>query len=123
MNPEKEKKRRGRPPADIDLKKLRLLAEIGCTDAEMAAHLGVSERTITNRKHELAETIALGNAKGNVSLRRKQMKMALAGDRVMLIWLGKNRLGQKDKIEHTGEVKSAPPKIYVEFEAGPGDDE
>lgn len=120
---EKAKRGRGRPKLDIDQKKLEVLAQIGCTDEEIAAALGVSERTITNRKSELKEAIRRGYLAGNVSLRRAQMTNALKGDRTMQIWLGKQRLGQKDQVEHSGEVKTAPPIIHVEFEAGPGDRE
>lgn len=42
-------------------------------------------------------------AKGKLSLRRKQFQLALSGDRTMLIWLGKQYLGQVDKSELTGK--------------------
>jgi hypothetical protein len=32
-------------------------------------------------------------------LRRKQLEKAMGGDSTMLIWLGKNMLGQSDKSE------------------------
>jgi hypothetical protein len=35
----------------------------------------------------------------NGSLRRKQVERALAGSDTMLIWLGKQRLGQNEKTE------------------------
>jgi len=36
---------------------------------------------------------------GCANLRRKQMELALKGDRVMLIWLGKQELGQVERSE------------------------
>ena len=38
-----------------------------------------------------------------MSLRRKQFETALAGNVTMMVWLGKQYLGQKDKTEITGE--------------------
>lgn len=108
---------KGRPEVQIDFDVLRALASVGCTDAELAAHFRCSERTIASRRKEpafLAE-IDSGYALGNISLRRKQMTEALKGNTSMLIWLGKNRLGQKDKTELSGEVKITPPKIHVHF--------
>jgi hypothetical protein len=37
--------------------------------------------------------------KGRVALRSKQFELALAGNPTMLIWLGKQVLGQRDKID------------------------
>jgi hypothetical protein len=109
--------KRGRPPVDIDLTVLEALAQVGCTNIEIAARFGVSERTIEIRRRSAGFRAVMerGVARGNISLRQKQMKMALAGDRTMLVWLGKNRLGQKDKTELSGEVKITPPKIHVHF--------
>ena len=38
------------------------------------------------------------------SLRRMQYKAAEGGNVTAQIWLGKQILGQKDKLEHSGEV-------------------
>jgi hypothetical protein len=38
-----------------------------------------------------------------VKLRQKQETMALEGDRTMLIWLGKNMLGQSDAVDVTSD--------------------
>lgn len=110
---------RGRPPVEINLAKLEQYAELGCTNKEIAQYFGVSERTIElrRRREEFRTAMDRGVARANISLRRKQLEMALAGDRTMLIWLGKQRLGQQEKIDHTGDVAAsgAPPKIYVNF--------
>lgn len=38
----------------------------------------------------------------NQSLRKKQLQIALKGNVVMLIWLGKQYLGQVDKVNTSG---------------------
>jgi transcriptional antiterminator len=109
----------GRPPVDLDEAQLELLAKVGATHWEMAAHFGVTERTIENKlkQEKYKAAIERGKGKGNVSLRRKQMELALKGDRTMLIWLGKQRLGQKEKIDHSEEISTSKgrPKIHVHF--------
>jgi hypothetical protein len=96
--------KRGRPKIEIDLKQLERLAELFCTDEELAYGLGISVDTLTRRKSEpqFAETIEKGKAKGKTSLRRKQYQIALDGNVTMLIWLGKQHLGQVDRQEVTG---------------------
>lgn len=115
----------GRPAANIDMKVLEALSQIGCTNKDIAAHFGVSERTIEKRRKQESFRAAMdrGFARGNISLRRKQFQMAMAGDKTMLVWLGKQRLEQKDKIlnEHAGRIDGdALPKIHVSF-LSPGD--
>jgi hypothetical protein len=40
-----------------------------------------------------------------ISIRRQQLKLAEAGNATMLIWLGKQVLGQRDKIAQEIKVK------------------
>lgn len=87
---------------------MRDLAGIGCTMIEIALISGLSVDTLERR---FAEVIEKGRADRRASLRRKQTELALAGDRTMLIWLGKQDLGQTDKSdarhEHSGTVSIA----------------
>ncbi len=94
----------GKKPAAIDLVELEKLCALQCTDEDIAAWFGCATKTIQRRKDEaaFAEVMERGRGKGRVSLRRKQMELALAGDKTMLIWLGKQLLGQRDHLEHTG---------------------
>jgi hypothetical protein len=81
----------GRPPVEIPLDRVELLCELGFTQAELGRHFGVDARTIRNRRKQER----FREARACIALRRKQMELALKGDPTMLIWLGKQRLGQQ----------------------------
>lgn len=88
-----------RRPAVLTLAELEGLGRLQCTNAELGAYFGLTERQIINRRANdsaLDEAIKRGNNQGRISIRRKQFEAALAGDRTMLVWLGKNVLGQRD---------------------------
>jgi hypothetical protein len=98
----------GRPKAEIDAAKVENAAGIGCTVEEIAAVLGVGVSTLKDRvaaEPELAEALERGRDKGKATLRRLQWQAANGGNPTMLIWLGKQMLGQKDRVEqeHTGK--------------------
>jgi len=93
-------KKAGRPPIEFDEgleKQIRSLAMIQCTVEEIAIVTGHSSTTL--RRH-FGDAIKEGREGGKSSLRRAQFKAALKGNPTMLIWLGKQTLGQKDKLEH-----------------------
>ena len=86
----------GRPRKQVDEEKLFTLASLGLTTAEIASVLECSPDTLErNYKEEMAE----GKEKCKASVRRKQFELAMAGNPTMLIWLGKQILGQSDKAE------------------------
>ena len=90
----------GRPRLEFDLRQVEELARIGCTEEDMAAVLGISVDTIQRRKRtcpEFCGVIEKGRASLRNSLRRLQVKKALEGNTTMLIWLGKQLLGQSDR--------------------------
>jgi len=45
---------------------------------------------------------------GKLSLRRKQVELAVEGNPTMRIWLGKQYMGQKDKHETSAEGELGP---------------
>jgi hypothetical protein len=75
---------------------------------EMASFFGCSVDTL---ERNFADTIKKGKDKGRMSLRRLQFEKAQSGNTTMLIWLGKQLLGQKDKIE-TSENNDPLPWSY-----------
>jgi hypothetical protein len=91
-----------RPKKVINEDQLRKLAAIQCSYSEMAAVLGVDESTLTRR---FAQVIKEGREQGKMSLKRKQYEVAMGGNTAMLIWLGKQILGQRDTPEQTDNQK------------------
>ena len=94
----KKKKKGGRPRIEVDMKQVEELASIGATQQEIASDLGISVDTL-QRKRGFAAVYKRGMDKGCLSLRHKQFNLAKGGDKTMLIWLGKQLLGQSDKRE------------------------
>lgn len=93
--------RAGRKATPIDLIELEKLCSLQCSDEEIAAWFSVSVRTIQNRRAQpkFGDVMRRGKAKGKISVRRAQMRLVEAGNVPMIVWLGKNLLGQ-------GETKS-----------------
>jgi hypothetical protein len=83
----------GRDKVVVAPEEVKDLASIGCTNRDISNWFGINEDTLVyNFKPELIK----GREDLKVSLRRAQLKLALQGNATMLIWLGKNLLGQSD---------------------------
>jgi AraC-like DNA-binding protein len=91
------------------------LASVGCTVGEIASVLGCNRSTLQRR---FAAAIEKGFEEGNASLRKKQFELAMTGDRTMLVWLGKQRLGQSDqRPESVEDAAEAARKISIALKA------
>ena len=108
---------RGRPAKEIPLDELERACRLMPTDEDLALMFDVDVRTIERRQKKKAFRAAMerGKAQARESLRRAQFRVALGEGRsatTMLIWLGKQHLGQKDKIvnEHSG-LEGGPIQI------------
>jgi hypothetical protein len=90
-----------RPKKKVDPATVQALARIGCTWEEIAGVLQISKGTLSARMKEkkYRDAYDQGIAEGDVSLRRAQYNAAIAGRTAMMIWLGKNRLNQTDRVE------------------------
>lgn len=86
----------GRPKKAIDYELVSKLAMIQCTQEEIAGIMDISTRTL-QRDDEFCRIYSAKKQAGRASLRRMQWKTAEAGIPSMLIFLGKNWLGQSDK--------------------------
>ena len=95
----------GRPKKEIDYTTVEKLANIQCTQDEIASFLGISTRTL-QRDEQFMELFNRGRENGKMSLRRIQWKHAEKSV-PMAIWLGKQYLGQRDKVEYTDDGMKA----------------
>lgn len=83
----------GKDKKIIDPKEVEKLASIGMKNSEIAEYLDIDDSTLGyNFKQELIK----GRHNLKVSLRKAQISLALSGNATMLVWLGKNILGQSD---------------------------
>lgn len=104
----------GRPKIKIDKEQFEKLCELQCTLAEIASFFRCSEDTIENWcKEEYQDTFQnvfrIKRGGGLISLRRRQWNLAETNT-VMAIFLGKQYLGQSDKVE---VAHDEPPTIVV----------
>ena len=110
----KQKKLMARPRITIDWDQVDKMCAIHCRGKEQAAILGVSYDTLNRacqREYEcsFAEYFRQKASHGRMSLRRKQYTAAMDGNTTMLVWLGKNWLGQADQPEQ--EAQDLPPIV------------
>jgi hypothetical protein len=82
----------------IDTIQLQKLATLGCTNKEMADFFGCSADLL---EKSYSEFLTKGRAEQKMRLRQLQWKACENGNVSMLIFLGKNMLGQQDRVEET----------------------
>ena len=110
-----------RPKVDIDWKKVDKLLEADCEGTEIAAYLGIVPNTLYRRceadhKISFSKYLQEKKAKGNSLLKVKQFDAAMTGDKTMMIWLGKQRLGQSEKQDLSHTIKDELPfNIKLEY--------
>lgn len=93
----------------FDLNEVRRLCRLMVTQDEMATFFEVSLSAVEHRiatEPEFKKAMEDGYAEGRMRLRRYQMRAAMKGNAAMLIFLGKNLLGQKDVVDslHSGTI-------------------
>ena len=124
---EKPEMRRGPklkgPVTDADFENFENLLKLQCTVEECAAWWDCDVKTIYARVEDrygmkFQAIAAIKRDAGKISLRRVQMQKALSGSVPMLIWLGKQYLGQRDKFEELkGEGEELELTDYDKLQA------
>lgn len=120
--PAAERKKTGpkgptKPMSDKEFEQLVNMIRIQCTRDEICDILGMSDTTLNRRIKEqgipgvdnFEALYKKHQGEGKASLRRAQWKAAQDGNPTMLVWLGKQMLGQKDKQELSGPDGGAIP--------------
>ena len=97
-----KKNKRGRPRVEVDWALVERLCSIQCMAVEIASALNISVDTLERRCKDdhgiiLADYMLQKRGNGRIILRRLQFQAAQKGSIPMLIWLGKQYLGQRDK--------------------------
>jgi len=113
-----------KPMSEKEFDQLVNMIRIQCTAQEICGILGMSEDTLGRRIAErniegvknFADLYKKHSGEGKASLRRMQWKAAEAGNPTMLVWLGKNMLDQRDKVEQdhlSSDGSMTPPKTVI----------
>lgn len=89
-------KRTGYKTKNIDPDKVQMLASFGCGITEIARFFAVDESTIRN---SYRDELQVGKEQMKIKLRQLQWKHAESGNTALLIFLGKQYLGQSEKNE------------------------
>lgn len=100
--------KRGRPRKEICPRQFEVLCGLQCTAQEMCAALSVSRTTLWRfcRRHygmNFETIFAEKRLPGFVRLRLAQWRLAMQGNTKMLVWLGKQYLGQSNKAQPASE--------------------
>ena len=101
---------KSRPKIPIDWEMVDRLLMANCDGASIARKIGMHPETFYDR---VVREKGIGYTEyrsqkvedGNTLLHQVQFKKAMNGDNTMIIWLGKNRMKQSDKVETKTEIK------------------
>jgi hypothetical protein len=111
------KPKRGRPKTTVvNYPLVERLGKIGATQAEVATVLQIPLGTL-EKDPEFIRAHKKGLADVKMTIRRKQIEQAKKGNTTVLIWLGKQLLGQSDKPLPTEQEMGALEALALAFEA------
>ena len=97
---------RGETSAVVDPEKVYKLALMGATNVEIAEWYGVTEQSI---RYRFNEYLSKARSSLKIKLRRAQLKVAIENENpTMLIWLGKQMLGQSENVVGAESEKVLP---------------
>ena len=108
----------GRPRKQIDKAEFEKLCFLQCTEREFCSWFDVSDETLNKWCKEnydgrtFLDVFKEKRENGLISLRRTQFQLAEKSS-AMTIFLGKNLLGQTDKVEQTQTINGAVPTVQV----------
>lgn len=104
----------GRKKISIDWDKVDRYLQAQCSAVGIASILGIHERTLygrceTDKNMLFTDYAQQKRGEGQELIRMKQFKLAMEEDKIMLIWLGKQYLGQSDRTDHTSKGEQIQP--------------
>ena len=107
----------GRPRKEIDQKQFENLCGLQCTQEEICGFFDVCEDTLCTwckrtYNQSFSEVFAKKRGQGKISLRRNQWRLS-EKNAAMAIFLGKNFLGQTDRIDHFSGDENTDNNINI----------
>lgn len=99
-----------------DYEHIAKLAQIGASDETIAWFMGMGLshfKMMRQAEPELEQAIIKGRLNMRTVLHAKQFEAARRGDTKMLIWLGKNYLGQTEQVRNTVEVQGPSRAVEI----------
>jgi hypothetical protein len=120
---DKPKNKGGRPKKTIDHAQLKKIMTVNPSKTQIAAYFEMKLDTlnrIVKEDQEISDIIERGYENAKLTLRKLQWQAAYEGKVPMLIWLGKQWLGQTEKQEVTAhntnvEVSKSDEEIISDF--------
>lgn len=111
-----------RPLKEIDKKQFENLCGLQCTKEEICSFFELTDKTLESwckrtYRAGFSEVFRQKRGKGKISLRRSQFRLAEKNAN-MAIWLGKQYLNQKDKIEETKKYDTSQFEQIVKAVGG-----
>lgn len=115
----KRKSNAGRPKIEVDRDEVEKLCHMQCTAIEIAGFFDMSVDTLDLRCKEwgfnnFTDFFKRYSQGGKISLRRSQFSVAEKGNVTMLIWLGKQYLGQKERFDLFEDERYEEPETMQE---------
>lgn len=95
----------GRDKTVVPPDQVQELAELGCTDRDIANFYGIKEDTL---RYNFADNLTKGREELKISLRRSMLRTAHSGNAAVLIFLAKNILGMTDSPLQSDDKKPLP---------------
>ncbi len=98
-----------RPIKVLDWDRVEWLLKCGCTGVDIAAEFDMHPKTFYDKVLEeykmcFTEVCALKRTQGQNLLREAQLTKALEKDNTMMIWLGKQLLGQRENVSELKDM-------------------
>ena len=108
--------KRGRPMVEFDYDELYELSKTHCSFVDLAKFFNCSESTVNDRYRDDPEFKIAGDRgrfEAIKGLRRRQLELAMDGNTQMAIWLGKQLLGQTDRVDVDQLSRVEPISIEI----------
>ena len=120
--PQEAKNKGGRPKKNIDQAEFEKLCGMQCTKLEICDWFGLTDKTLERwckdtYKLGFSEVFKKKRINGKIALRRNLLQMS-SSNAAVAIFLAKNWLGMRDKVDVDTETAPTPVTVNIQVEDG-----